>query len=403
MTIMSDTAKHIFISAGEASGDLLGADLAKSLLQKDPSLKLTGMGLQRMRDAGVDIIFNPQQLSVVGIVEALIQLPRILWMWRKIKNYIKKTQPDLIILIDFPDTHFRFLKTAKKLGIPILYYVSPQIWVWRSSRIYTLKKYIAHMAVLFSFEDKWYRDVNIPVTFVGHPLATLAKPTLSVEASYDFFKLDPTKPIVTLFPGSRTAELKNHLPIMIEAVKKIAVKKSDTQFVLMLAPHFDKNQLSGIGYRLSTNNDKNAITLASAHGNGSNDQHHIQIVQNNLYDLLQITNAAIAVSGTVTLEIALMRVPHCIIYRLNPLTAWLAKFFIRTKYVGLSNIVAQHEIAKEFLQDAMTSDAMTTETLRLLEKKHTDCPDIRSAVSIPNQSSSDEVADIAIMILRSKI
>ena len=178
--------RNIFISAGEASGDLLGANLARALLQKNPQLKLTGMGGKQMRDAGVSIQFNAEKLSVVGVTEVFTHLPSILSTWHAIKKYLREAKPDLVILIDFPDTHFRFLKTLKKLGIPVLYYVSPQIWAWRSGRIKTIKKYVNHMAVLFSFEEKIYREANVPVTFVGHPLGELVKPSMTKEQAYDF-------------------------------------------------------------------------------------------------------------------------------------------------------------------------------------------------------------------------
>lgn len=373
---MSATQK-IFISAGEASGDLLGANLACALLQKNPSLQLYGMGGERMRDAGVTITFNVEKLSVIGVVEIIKHLPSIVSTWRAIKKCLRDTKPDLIILIDFPDTHFRFLKTAKKLGIPVLYYVSPQIWAWRASRIHTIKKYVAHIAVLFSFEEKLYRDANIPVTFVGHPLGDMAKPTMSIEEAYDFFQLDRKKKIVALFPGSRRSELDNHLSIMIEAANKIA----DAQFVLVLAPHFDINKIR-------------AQIPA-----------HIRIIQNHLYDLLQMTNAAIAVSGTITLEIGLMQVPLCVIYRIKPLTYWIGKTLICVKYIGLCNIVCEKMVAKEFIQNDVTAKNIADETIRLLndETYYTQMKNelrkIKNAISIPEKNSGDIVADIALTLL----
>jgi lipid-A-disaccharide synthase len=218
---MPNTNNHtIFISAGEASGDLLGADLACALHQKNPDIKLVGMGSDRMRNAGVTIAFDSKLLSVVGLFEVVRHLPRILYTLHRIKKYLRKIKPSLVILIDFPDTHFHIMKYAKKIGIPILYYVSPQIWAWRSGRIHQLKKYVNHMAVLFSFEAKIYRDAKIPVTFVGHPLANIVKPTLSKTDAYNFFNLDVKHPIITLLPGSRNSEIRYHLDVMCDSVKK---------------------------------------------------------------------------------------------------------------------------------------------------------------------------------------
>lgn len=378
---MSDLDKHIYISAGEASGDLLGADLARALLQKNPSLQLTGMGADRMRDEGVKIIFDSKKLSLVGIIEIIAHLPRIFWYWHKIKSYLKKTRPDLIILIDFPDTHFRFFKIAKKLNIPILYYVSPQIWAWRANRIRDIKKYVSHMAVLFSFEEKIYRDAGVPVTFVGHPLGNIVKPSMSVDTAYDYFHLNRDNPIIALFPGSRNSELKNHLPVMLDSVEKIHQKIPNAQFVLVLAPNFNRNQ------GLET------VDLRS----------HIQIIQdpNHLYDLLQITHAAIAVSGTVTLEIALMNVPLCVIYHVNFLTAFIMRFLIHTKYIGLCNIVAEKLIAKEFVQDKMTSEAISNEIARLVRGSgiRDQGSVLRNNITAQNQNASEMVANIAIQII----
>lgn len=374
---MSDLGKHIYISAGEASGDLLGADLARALLQKNPSLRLTGMGADRMRDAGVNIIFDSKKLSLVGLIEIIAHLPRIFWYWHKIKKYLKKTRPDLIILIDFPDTHFRFFKTAKKCHIPILYYVSPQIWAWRASRIHTIKKYVTHMAVLFSFEEKIYRDAGVPVTFVGHPLGKIVKPSMSVDAAYEYFNLNRQHPIITLFPGSRNSEIKNHLPIILKSVEKIRAKISNAQFVLVLAPNLQES-VQNLGSKI-----------------------HVIQDPKHLYDLLQITDAAIVVSGTVTLEIALMNVPLCIIYRVNFFTAMIMRLLIHTKYIGLCNIVAEKLIAKEFVQENMTSDAISNEIIRLLD--HSEIRDdgsrIRNKITTRNQNASEIVANIAIQIL----
>ncbi|EKD78090.1 MAG: hypothetical protein ACD_42C00044G0002 [uncultured bacterium] len=378
---MQNTNNNIFISAGESSGDLLGADLARALLKKNPALKLTGMGGKKMRDAGVKIQFESEKLAVVGLIEIIKHFPAILIMWHNIKKYLRDNKPDLVILIDFPDTHFRIMKTAKKLGIPVLYYVSPQIWAWRAGRIKQIKKQVDHMAVLFSFEEKIYRDANIPVTFVGHPLGNIVKPTLSKNEITTLLTLNPNKPVVTLLPGSRHSELTNHLPIIIESVKKIQAAHPEAQFVLALANHLDKKTIANL--------------LPPS----------IQLIQNHLYDVLQISDAVIAVSGTVTLEVGLMQTPLCIIYRFSPLTYWVAKKLIRVKQVGLCNIVAEKEIAKEFIQDDVTADNISTEITHLITDKQYNqnmrmaLSPIRSRVTHPTKNSSDCVADIALTML----
>ncbi len=373
----------IFISAGESSGDLLGADLARALFQKNPALKLTGMGGTRMQGAGVDVVFDSKQLSVVGALEVIRHLPRILSTLHRIKKYLRDTKPNLIILIDFPDTHFRIMKYAKKLGIPVLYYVSPQIWAWRSGRIKQIKKYVDHMAVLFSFEEKIYRDANVPVTFVGHPLADIAKSSLSKEDAYAFFNLDSKNPIIALFPGSRHSEMQNHLSVIIESTNEIAKKIPKAQFVLVLADHFDEKQIR----------EKLPQT--------------IKIIRHHLYDLLQITDAAMAVSGTVTLEIALMQVPLCIIYKMSEFSFWLAKKLIQLKQIGLCNIVLEKMVAKEFIQNNANAQLIAAEIVKLISDQtyrdqiKADLSEIKNKISIQPEQSSEKVSEIALRLLSS--
>lgn len=370
---------HIYISAGEASGDLLGGGLAMALLRKNPLLKLTGMGGPHMAQAGVDLKFDANRLSVVGIVEIITHLPIILATLRKIKRYLTTQKPDLIVLIDFPETHLRISKMAKKLNIPVLFYVSPQIWAWRASRIKQIKATIDHMAVLFAFEEKIYQNAEVPVTFVGHPLKDSVKPSISRKLAYRFFDLNTTEPIITLLPGSRTGEIKRHLPLLIQTAQQIEKKIGQVQFALPIAAHLD---LALIKKQLPQN---------------------IRPIQHHLYDLLQITDAAVAVSGTVTLEVALMQVPLCVIYRVNSLTYWLAKHLATVSQIGLCNIVAQKNIAKEFIQRKATPDNISEEIMTILsdtnyrEQIKTDLKDLKALLG--SGSASEKVADIALALL----
>lgn len=339
---MAVNNKHIFISAGEASGDLLGANLAKALFNASPNIQLTGMGSTRMEKAGVDICIDSKKLAVVGLFEVITHLPDILKVLRRIKKHLKNTRPNLVVLIDFPDTHFIISKMAKKLGIPVLYYVSPQLWAWRPKRIKHIQKYVDHMAVLFAFEKALYEKAGVPVTFVGHPLVDVVKPSMSKEATFKYFQLNPKKRFVALLPGSRQSEITMHLPILIEMAKTLYTSHPDVQFVLPLASHLNESDLPEL---------PDFITVCRDH----------------LYDLLQISHCAIAVSGTVTLEIAMMDTPFCIFYKLNALTYQVAKRFVDVKYIGLCNIVAQEMVAKEFVQEEATPNALALEIKRLLD------------------------------------
>ena len=373
---------HIYISAGEASGDLLGAALATSLQRKNPLLQLTGMGGARMTQSGVDIKFDANKLSVVGLIEVLAHLPVILKTLRNIKRYLKNAKPDLIVLIDFPDTHLRIAKTAKQLGIPVLYYVSPQIWAWRASRIKQIKKNIDHIAILFAFEEKIYQDAGVPVTFVGHHLRDSVKPSMTKEVAFRFFGLNTNQPIVALLPGSRSGEIKRHLPLLIASAKLIQQKMPDIQFMLPLAAHLDETSIKA--------------QLPK----------HIRLIKHHLYDLLQITNAAVAVSGTITLEIGLMQVPLCIVYRLNTLTYWVIKCLAKVSRIGLCNIVAEKVIAKEFVQRKATVENIAAETLKLLsdtaysEQMKKDFMDLKE--SLGQGKASEQVAAIVLNMLSDK-
>ena len=370
---------HIYISAGETSGDMLGAQLAQHILKQQPYAKLTGMGGSRMGQAGVSLKFDANCLSVVGITEVIAKLPQIILTIRKIKRYIKIEKPDLVVLIDFPDTHLRIAKTAKKHNIPVLYYVSPQIWAWRASRISQIKKRVDHMAVLFPFEEKIYQDANIPVTFVGHHLKDTVKPSMPKSVAYRYFEFDKTKPIICLLPGSRAGEIKRHLSILIESAKKIKQEKPHAQFVLPIAPHLDQEKI------------KNELP------------DYIKSTKHHLYDILQITDAAIAVSGTVTLEVALMAVPFCIIYRVSNITYWLAKLLATVDQIGLCNIVANKLIAREFIQKEADPDNIVPETLKLLSdssyKAQIQANQAALKASLGSGNASEKVAEIALNLI----
>ncbi|MFW0093819.1 MAG: lipid-A-disaccharide synthase [Coxiella endosymbiont of Dermacentor silvarum] len=340
---MKTYAKQILIVAGEASGDLLGAHLAKSLISLDPQLRLAGMGGKKMRQAGVDIFIEAEKLAVVGVLEIISQLGNILAARYSLKNRFKTDRSDLVIFIDYPGFNLHMAKQAKKAGIKVLYYVSPQIWAWRYGRIKKIKKYVDHIAVLFPFEEALYQRENISVSLVGHPLIDIAVPSLPREKVYQKFDLSEKTPIISLFPGSRYQEITRLLPIIISATRLIKRRIPNAQLVLLLAPN------------VSSRNVQNFLFP------------DIKIIKDNTYNILSICDAAIAVSGTVTLEIALYQIPFVIVYKVNPLTYWLGKRLIRIPFIGLSNLIAEERITSEFIQHQATPQAIANEICRLLE------------------------------------
>lgn len=333
----------VFISSGEASGDLLGANLVAALYEQNPDLTLFGMGGKKMQAAGVDIILDSDAISVVGFWEVITHFSAIRRAMNTVTDFLKNNRPDLIILIDFPGFNLRLAKIAKDLGIKVLFYVSPQVWAWRYGRVKKIRERVDHMAVLFEFEKTIYDKENIPATFVGHPLVDVCQPTLTPEQAYQQFQLDPHKPIIALFPGSRHGEIKRLLPTIVKTAARIKHTLPNAQFVLPLADTVDKAAI-----KAQTGTD-------------------ITVIDGQVYDLLPLCDAAIAVSGTVTLEIALNQVPFTIIYKTSWITALIVRFILHIPVIGLCNIVAEKMIIKELLQHNARPKVIAGEILRLIQ------------------------------------
>lgn len=333
----------IYISTGELSGDIIASKLVNELQQKNPDIQVNAMGGQHLKDAGANIIVDIEHLSVHGVWEVIVQFKAIRRAFKDVVTHLKATKPDLVILVDYSGFNLRLAKVAKSLGIKTLYYVSPQIWASRYGRVKKIKQYIDHMAVLFQFEEGIYRKEQIPVTFVGHPLADNAKPMITKEQAYSTFNMNPEHPVIALLPGSRRNEIIKLMPSIIDACALIKKTIPNAQFIMPLA-----NSISDELIQPYLQN------------------HKITVVRNQLYNALSICDAAIAVSGTITLEVALQQVPLVIIYRVNWLTAAVFKLAINTPYIGLCNIIAQEKVAQELLQFQATPKLIAKETLRLL-------------------------------------
>ncbi len=375
----SNARNSIFMIAGETSGDLLGANLARELLRCQPDLKLAALGGAQMRAAGVEIVFDNRSMDIIGWLGVLKNLRVIRAAFRTIKHILKNNPPDLLILIDYPGFNLRMAKLAKKYGIKVLYYVSPQIWAWKYGRIKTIQRCVDHMAVLFAFEEEIYRKENVPVTFVGHPLSALVRPTQSKTAVYQNYGFNPDYPVIALFPGSRRTEVQRLLPVMMSAVAKIRVKIPGVQFAIPLASNL---QIEDLQPYLTSD---------------------IIIVNNDTYNLLSICSAAIVKSGTSTLEVALSQAPLTIIYKVNYINYWIARAVVRVRQIGLCNIVAQKTIAREFIQNAVTAENIAKETIRLIAdpvyrtKILADLAILRARIG--NAENSPLVAQIALRLI----
>jgi lipid-A-disaccharide synthase len=317
------------IVAGEASGDLHGANLVKEAKRLDPALSFFGIGGPRMREAGVETLVDSSQMAVVGLIEVIAHFDVIGRAYLALKKIISADPPDLLILIDYPDFNLRIAKLAKRAGVRVLYYISPQVWAWRVGRVKKIGRVVDRMAVVFPFEVPFYEREGVPVTFVGHPLVDTVRPTMDRAAAQASFGLDPSRRTIGLFPGSRRGEIKRLLPTILASAKLLKERFADLQFILPLASSLTPADLAPF-----------------LDGSGLS----VQVVADRGYDVIQVCDAIITVSGTVTLEIALLCVPMVIIYRVSPLTYEIGKRLVRIDHAGLCNIVAGERVVQELIQ-----------------------------------------------------
>lgn len=375
----------VMISVGEASGDLHGASVATALKLAQPEIKLFGMGGDMMRNAGVEIVYDIADLGVIGLVEVIKNLPRLFRLRNSLAELMANERPDVLVIIDYPDFNLRLAKIAKDMGIPVVSYISPSVWAWRPGRAKGVAEVVEQVAAIFPFEADAYRKAGAQVTFVGHPLLDIVKPSMSKMESYRFFKADPDKPVVLLMPGSRVQEIVSLLPVMLAAAEDIVKKIPDCQFFLPMASTISREMLQNI-----INKHNVAIHLTTG----------------NNYDLMNISNIAIAASGTATLETSLMRVPTVIIYKIAPLTYFIGKFLVKIPNVGLPNIIAGRKIVPELIQDAASPANISREALSILTNDELrgriqeDLDEVRSKLG--ECGAVDRVAQVVLSVAEAK-
>lgn len=342
--------RSIMIIAGEASGDLHGARLVQSLRQMDPELTFCGMGSREMTAAGVEILFDAARIAVVGVVEVLSHLSDIVCARKTLIRRMREQRPDLLVLIDFPDFNLLLARKAKKLGIPIFYYISPQVWAWRTGRVKTIGKLVDVIGVILPFEETFYRTRGVPAHYVGHPLLDSVRVGLDRTAFCSKYGIDPSRKLIGLLPGSRKKEIAALLPDFLATARRLQ-GKYDQQFVFLLplAPTISEEELMVHG-------------LAEACS-----AVQIQVIREDRYDMMAACDAVVAASGTVTLELAILNVPMVVVYRLAPHTYFLAKLLIRhMQHFSLVNLIAQHQVVPELLQDQVNPARIEAELAALL-------------------------------------
>jgi lipid-A-disaccharide synthase len=341
---MATKGKRIFILAGEASGDLYGGNLVKAIRAVDSSVSFLGVGGLHMKEAGVELLWSADEMGVVGL-PGVKRLLTILSVFRVVSTNLQRRRPDLVVLIDYPEFNLLVAGKAKRLGIPVMYYISPQIWAWRSGRINTIRRRVDKMVVTLPFEERIYREGGVEVSFVGHPLLDVIRFTNANSLIRSRYSKDQSSRLVGLLPGSRINEIKKLLPVMLDTAAALAKKIPDIHFLMPLAPTIRSHQIDP--YLRGRD-----IPLT--------------VVENNTHEVIQICEMMIAASGTVTLEAAILGTPLVVVYKVNPLTYWLGKQLIKVRHVALANIVAGETVAPELIQHEANPEQIAREAMAIL-------------------------------------
>ena len=334
---------RLLVSCGEPSGDLYAADLVQHLRARLPVLpQIFGLGGDRLQAEGAHLLAHVRELAVVGLWEVVSHLPRFLRIFRDLLAEVDRERPDLAILVDYPDFNLRVARALHRRGIPVVYYVSPQVWAWRPRRMSAIRAHVAHMIVIFPFEAKVYEDAGVPVTFVGHPLVDLVAPERDRSGFLTANGLDPARPVIALLPGSRSKEIAHNLPAMAGAVRLLAERKPDLQFLAAVGPSID------------------AVTLRAGFPPS------VVLVQGRTHAVLSVADAAVVASGTATVEAALLGTPMVVVYRLSALTYALGRRFVTVPHVAMANLIAQQRIVPELIQGDFTAQGVADAVLPLL-------------------------------------
>jgi lipid-A-disaccharide synthase len=331
------------ISCGEPSGDLYAAALTTELLRLDPAATVVGLGSRRLRDAGAALTADFSGLSVTGLLEVARLLPRTYGTYRMLVREARSRRPDVFVAIDFPDFNFVLARAMRKLGVPVVYYISPQLWAWRRGRMKTMRRIADRVLVIFPFEEAIYREAGIPAQWVGHPLLDLTPATPPREEFLASLRLDPARPVVALLPGSRHNELRAILPDLVRGALLIRQTLPNAQFILARAPHLE---------------DRLFDSLEQLAG--------VVTIEGRTDDVLAAADVAVVASGTVTVQAALHQCPMVVVYRLSSLTYRLGKPFVHVDTYAMANLVAGRRVVPELIQDDFTPERVAAEALRVL-------------------------------------
>jgi len=377
--------KRVFIITGEASGDLHASKLIEEVRKKNPAISFVGIGGEKMRASGADILVDIKKLAVMGFFEIIPHLWTFYKTLTTVREQLRSHPPDLLILIDFSAFNLRVAKTAKELGIKVLYYIGPQVWAWRTKRVEIIKQNVDLMAVIQPFEFDFYQKAQVPVKLVRNSLLDYAVSSLTIQQAREKLELDPNKKTIGLLPGSRRGELKYLLPLILASAERLYQDQQDLQFVLPIASTLKRSDFDPY--------------LA-------NIKIPIHLVNHQTIDVLRGADAVIATSGTVTFEAALMNVPMVIVYRMHPFNYAIISRVVKTKYVGLCNIIAKKEIVKELIQAVATVENVTAEVKKILQNESYR-QEMKNQLSLVRKqleaAADNRIADIVVEMLEHSI
>ena len=378
---MVASGKRVLIIAGEASGDLYGGNLVKAIRTVDPSIYFLGVGGSHMKEAGVRLLRHAEEMAVVGLPGAK-RLLTIFEAFREVSASLTHWRPDLTILIDYPEFNLMVAGRAKRHGIPVMYYVSPQIWAWRSGRINTIRSRVDRMVVILPFEEKLYQEAGVKVSFVGHPLLDLIALEDEEGSPCRRYGKNGSSQLIGLLPGSRSSEVSRLLPVMLDMAAILLDMIPKVHFLVPLAPTISREQIAPYlkGRSLP-----------------------LTVVTDSTHEVIRACEMIVAASGTVTLEAAIMGTPLVVVYKVNPLTYWLGKRLVKVNHVALANIIAGETVAPELIQHEVTPERIARESMRIFndhgrkEWIKRRLQDVREELGTPG--ASDKAAAIALELM----
>jgi lipid-A-disaccharide synthase len=336
--------KEIMLVVGEASGDMHGASLVNALLKRDPNLTFFGVAGDQLQQTNFEALFTVSELTGMGLLELVENIKNIVAAYRLLRRSLRTRRPSLLILIDFPELNLRLARLAKHLGVPVLYYVSPQVWAWRRGRIRQIAQVVDKMAVVFPFEVAFYERHHMPVEFVGHPLLDVVRVNQEREPMLRELGLQNEKPVIALLPGSRRKEIAYHLPVMVAAATELK-RIEQAQFFCVRASTLDRAELQ-------RELDRAGFV--------------IPIVEAGRYNAVNAADLVWAASGTATLETALLEKPMIVVYRVSWITYWFARLLVQIKYIGIANIIAGKAIVPELVQSDLSAERLVHESRAIL-------------------------------------